>query len=262
MRCNVCGEPARQLFSHSILRKYECAYFYCDACGFLQTEAPYWLDEAYATAIAQADTGLVQRNLQISKTLTTLLFFLFDRHGTYLDVAGGYGMLTRLMRDAGFDFYWSDKYCPNLLARGFEDVPGTVYTAVTAFEVMEHLQDPVGFISETLGMAKTRTLVFSTELFENAPPAPDIWWYYTFETGQHISFYQLRTLKVIGMKLGLKCYSNGTIHILTDKGISWSERRLLASSKLRRVLSWIPRSLMVPKMMEDHVHIMGSDQGR
>ena len=67
-----------------------------------------------------ADTGLVMRNLDIAKKLATLLYFGFDPRARYVDVAGGYGMLTRLMRDDGFDFHWDDKFCANLLARGFE----------------------------------------------------------------------------------------------------------------------------------------------
>ena len=103
MKCKICDTECRQQFFRTILNKYQIAYFYCGACGFLQTEEPYWLEEAYESAIANADTGLVQRNIYLSRMLSTLLFFEFDRQGKYLDFAGGYGMLTRLMRDAGFD---------------------------------------------------------------------------------------------------------------------------------------------------------------
>lgn len=259
MRCNICDQAVRQIFIHAILGKYECAYFYCDACGFLQTEKPYWLDEAYSSAIADADTGLVQRNVYLSKVLASLLFFLFDRQGKYLDVAGGYGLLTRLMRDVGFNFFWSDKYCVNLFARGFEGEAGSAYTAVTAFEVMEHLHDPVGFITETMSNAKNRTIIFSTELFADEPPKPDAWWYYTFETGQHISFYQKRTLQAIANKLGLNFYSSDGIHMLTDKKINQLEYRLLTYSKVCRVLSWILGRFMAPRIMKDHLYIMGKE---
>ncbi len=89
MNCRICGGAAKLAFSHTILTKYSCDYHYCETCGFLQTQEPYWLDEAHASAIAAADTGLVQRNVAISKTLSTILFLLFDRQGKYLDVAGG-----------------------------------------------------------------------------------------------------------------------------------------------------------------------------
>src|SRR4051812_25338220 len=101
IKCRVCGFDCHHQFSRTILNRYSCAYFTCPNCGFIQTEEPYWLDEAYKSAIATADTGLVFRNLYLSKVVCALLFFLFPRDGRYVDVAGGYGMLTRLMRDIG-----------------------------------------------------------------------------------------------------------------------------------------------------------------
>ena len=257
MKCKICRNDCRHQFSRTILDKYLCAYFYCDACGFLQTEEPYWLDEAYKNAIANSDTGLVQRNLLLSKLLSTLLFFQFDTHGKYLDIAGGYGMLTRLMRDIGYDYYWTDIYCKNILARGFEAATtNSPFTAVTAFEVVEHTPSPLEFIEASLRQSETRTIIFSTELFEGTPPLPESWWYYSFKTGQHVSFYQRSTLQIIGKILGLNCYSNGSIHMLTDKKVNTNTFRILTHPKMGRILSRIPRHRMTSKMMSDHLDIM------
>jgi hypothetical protein len=244
-------------FQAKILKKYDVGYYHCSNCGLLQTEEPYWLEEAYGNAIADADTGLVQRNLYLSKLLSSLLYFAFDPKGKYVDVAGGYGMLTRLMRDAGFDFYWSDKYCENLLARGFEADAGMPYTAITAFEVMEHVPDPLSFVAESMAQNKSRTMIFSTELFEGVPPKPESWWYYTFETGQHISFFQRKTLQAIARKLGLHCYSSGFLHMFTDKKINALGYRLMANPVSGRALSLVPKLSMESKTMTDHLDMMG-----
>ena len=118
--CPICTSTLRFAFNAKVLKKYEISYWQRPKCELLKTEKPYWLDEAYQNAIIDGDTGLVQRNNSIAKKLSGILYFVFNKNAAYLDVAGGYGMLTRLMRDYGFHFYWTDPYCQNILARGFE----------------------------------------------------------------------------------------------------------------------------------------------
>ena len=182
------------------------------------TPTPFWINEAYSDAIPETDTGLVMRNISIAKILVSVFYFLMGQkgQGQYLDVGGGYGLLTRIMRDYGFNFYWKDKYCDNLFARGFEfENASGPFNAVTAIELLEHLEDPLGFIKETLLTAKSDIIFFTTELFLDSPPDPDKWGYYSFEAGQHISFFQRRTLEVIGAKLNMSLASTGGIHILS-----------------------------------------------
>jgi len=126
MNCKICGQDNKIFFNAKILNKYDVEYFHCDNCGFLQTEEPYWLEEAYNESINVSDTGYMQRNIILSKKLTILLSLLFDKNTKFLDYAGGYGVFVRLMRDIGFDFYWQDKFSKNLLARGFEYNEGGV----------------------------------------------------------------------------------------------------------------------------------------
>ena len=163
----------------------------------------------------------MQRNLDISRRTASLIYCLLDRRAAYLDVGGGYGILTRLMRDLGFDFYWSDPMCENIFARGFE-LPRTFGSlgGLTAFEVMEHVQDPLTFTSDLFETHSTKTMVFTTTLFEGQPPDPATWWYYAFDTGQHVSLYQSRTLKELALKLDVNVYSHGGyFHLLTDRKI-------------------------------------------
>lgn len=253
MNCTICDAPRRVAFEHLVLGKYQSVYEFCERCGLLQAADPFWLDEAYADAIAATDTGLVQRNILNANLLTVLLATVFERGGRYLDIAGGYGMLTRMMRDNGFDFYWSDKYCSNLLARGFGvDATAPPFTAVTAFEVLEHLEDPVGFVKDALASAQTRSIVLSTELFHGTPPEPATWWYYMFDAGQHISFYQPRTLHAIADQCSLRCYSNGNIHLLTDRHISPYLYRALTSPRLIKLFAPVIRQTMKSKTLQDH----------
>lgn len=259
MSCPICSSGMRKCFKAKVLMKYEVQYEVCDSCGYLRAHDPDWLEEAYNSAIANADTGLVQRNISIASKLTTLFYFGFDSKGSYLDIAGGYGMLTRLMRDYGFDFYWSDKYCHNLLARGFEsDKANEKFVALTAFEVLEHVHDPLEFITQVMEKHGSRTLIFTTELFQNSPPSKD-WWYYVFNTGQHISFYQPKTFKLVAKQLGLEFYSANGIHMLTDKIMNKAKYSLLTNRFFVFVMTFYVRRRMRSLTFDDHCNIMNGE---
>jgi hypothetical protein len=76
IKCRVCGGERHYQFTENVLGKFPCDYFYSDNCGFPQTEEPYWLEEAYKSAIAYEDTGVVRRNLRFSRIVSPVLFFL------------------------------------------------------------------------------------------------------------------------------------------------------------------------------------------
>jgi hypothetical protein len=99
---------------------------------------------------------------------------------------------------------------------------------VTAIEVLEHVHDPVTFIETVLAESGARTVVFSTELFEGQPPAPE-WWYYSQTVGQHVTFFQRRTLARIAKRVGLNLVTRGSVHMFTDRPISAVAFRFLLS---------------------------------
>jgi hypothetical protein len=251
-KCVICNNSLQYIFNHQVLNKYNVNYFYCNICGLVKTEYPFWLEEAYGAGVNPLDTGMISRNNNISQTLTCVIYYLFDYKGQYLDVGGGYGILTRLMRDIGFDFYSYDKYCDNIFAKGF-DISKTLppFDAITCFEVLEHTIDPVCFLKDSLSMAMTQTAIFSTELFAGYPPKPQDWWYYSFESGQHISFFQFKTLTYIARQLNLKLYSNNTIHIITDRVLPCNIFRVLGS-RLSCLLFKYSRWRMKSRTFSDH----------
>jgi hypothetical protein len=254
MPCPICSNRMTDSFKATVLNKYDALYKVCGTCGFLRADNPYWLDEAYAQTIADADTGLVMRALSLAPRIAGALYWAIGERGAgrYLDTAGGYGMLTRLMRDVGFDFYWYDEYCENKLAPGFSFQQGSgPCRAVTAIEVFEHLSDPKSFVEKALTMAGSDTLIFTTLLYRGAPP-PQSWWYYSFATGQHIGFFQRGTLQRLASELAMQFVSANGIHVFSRSRIDDNVLRFATHRAIALGMVWWIRKQMGSKTMADH----------
>lgn len=251
--CPICRAAMRHVFDKVILRKYDGQYDFCDECGFLRVRKPHWLAEAYTAAIAAADTGIMARNLAIANKLSVICDRVLRSRGPYLDFGAGHGILVRLMRDRGFDFRWSDEHAENHYARGFEYGPrDDDCTAVTAIELLEHVVDPLAVIRAALAACRSRTFIFTTELFTGDPPAD--WWYYAATEGQHIAFFRRDTLERMGHELGLRLVSENGVHVFSDRNISPSGLRA-ATSRIGRLLGKLRDRRRASLMMSDHVRI-------
>lgn len=218
MNCTICGANSRIFSNAVLLRKYTVSYYRCENCGFVRTEEPYWLNEAYSDVINRCDVGLVSRNIDLYNKATAVLLTIFNPDGKFVDYGGGYGLLVRLMRDAGFDFYRYDKHCENIFAQDFEAEFDSQFELLTAFEVFEHLVNPLEEIEQMFSLSKN--ILFTTEILPIDCPKPYEWWYYIPEYGQHISFFTMKSLSVIADKYSLNLYSDGKFfHLLTEKRI-------------------------------------------
>ncbi|MCX8079409.1 MAG: glycosyltransferase [Geminocystis sp.] len=215
-KCKICHSDSYYFATAKFLQKYDVKYYQCSNCGFVQTENPYWLEEAYSEAIAASDIGLLYRNNFLAEIAARLIFNYFNHEGKFLDYGGGYGVFVRLMRDRGFDFYWYDKFCRNLFATGFElsDCQDKKFEMVTAFEVFEHFNNPLGEMENILQYSQN--ILISTQLLPKNNPKPDEWWYYAPHEGQHVGIYTRKALEIMARKYNLKLYTDGeSLHLLT-----------------------------------------------
>lgn len=253
MTCKICSGESNKIFVAKILKKYDVQYFECPKCGFVFTEDPYWLEEAYKSPINVADTGILSRNILFSQLTINIIYYLFNFKGKFLDYAGGYGIFTRLMRDSGLDFKWQDKFSQNLLARGFEySKSDSNLELVTAFEVFEHLVDPIKELEEILKISKN--ILFSIVLIPDKIPNPFDWWYYGLNHGQHVSFYSKKTLEFIASKYGLNYYTNGdSIHLFMVKKINPIIFKILITSKLGFLFSLWAKNNLKSKTWNDYL---------
>jgi len=261
LNCNICHSTSELLTRALVLGRHESAYYRCTGCGFIQTEEPYWLSEAYSAAITASDVGLVRRNFELSAVAKVLITLFFNPRGHFVDYAGGYGLFVRLMRDCGYDFSWNDKYSENIFAQGFEASPpgGKTVELVTAFEVLEHLVDPTAEVERIF--AYSRNILFTTLLLPDPPPQPGEWWYYGLEHGQHIAFYTRCSLALLAERAGLNFYTNGSsMHLFTEKRLSQPLFSVFARYKAARFLAPLAgRTSLVPA---DYTHASGSSLDR
>jgi hypothetical protein len=198
-----------------ILNKYSVQYFRCRQCGFIQTEQPFWLEEAYSSAIACQDVGIMQRNLINREVTSAVLNLLYPGMPKAVDFGAGHGVLVRLMRDRGFNFFWSDLHAKNDYARGFECPEGATFDFLTAFEVLEHLVDPIPELSRLMSLSDN--VFVSTCTVPQPTPALSEWWYFLPASGQHISFYTVESLQLLATRFGRSLLSAGPYHLFSKK---------------------------------------------
>jgi hypothetical protein len=237
--CKICNSPSDVIFKKLVLNKYDISYHQCSSCDYIQTEDPFWLDEAYQSAISALDVGIVKRNLDLAKIAVSILKSLGckpNENGIYFqDYGGGVGLFTRIMRDWGYNFYRSDKYATNIFANYFDvkDIEIQKFKLTTAFEVFEHLPNPKDVIESIL--ADSEFLLISTEL----QPSSNIenWWYLVPETGQHIGFFSKKTFERLAKDMNLFCTTNDVNLIILSKQptqISFFSKRNLLNSIFNR----------------------------
>lgn len=263
MKCRICNSQIENAyFKTKILKKYEVSYYLCPKCRALQSEEPFWLDEAYSNnqAITDADTGIMLRNQSL---LAHIWYFYHNeiKRGKVLDYGGGYGVLTRLLRDIGIDCKWYDKYTTNLFARGFE-WKGEKVELLLLTEVFEHFVNPIDELKNALRYSDT--IMLSTLLYSNndqaLPPNKEEWWYYSFEQGQHILFGNKQTMKIIAKLLKVNYYNINGLHVFTKKEISRIRIKLLYNNGVASALKYVMLVFKIIKekdsAMKDHILIL------
>lgn len=253
--CRICQNNTEKIFT-GLLLNTPVVYFECLNCGYIQTETPSWLDRAYAETINDSDTGIIERNQANARIVLATLLALGKIEGKLVDCAGGYGILVRLLRDYGVDALWSDRYCNNLVARGFEHTTETA-DIVTSFESFEHFINPAEELDRMLKIAPT--VLFSTIIIANPAPEQDDWWYYGKEHGQHIGFYRIRTLKKLAQDRGKFLLSDGvSYHLITDNPINQAVwRTMIRANKLMPLLL---RRRLTSKTVSDHFLLAGKQK--
>ncbi len=195
-KCRLCDGNVRLYGKQAVLGRHRVSYFKCDSCLGLQTEQPFWLDEAYASHAPNFDAGGCERNLELVLHCAGLLAELkFAPNATFLDFGAGSGLFARMMRDRGFDFRGYDKFADCRFNYGFNVAePSEIEpAAITAFEVFEHFVNPADEIGALLA-AGPEALFFTTGIFQDQGMD---WPYLMADEGQHVFFFSEKALASI-----------------------------------------------------------------
>ena len=261
--CKICSEKSVPFATATVLARHEARFVQCTSCGFMCIEAPTWRDEAYAQPINSTDIGLLSRNVSLARRSARLVSTFFDASGDFLDFGGGYGVFVRLMRDQGFRFQLHDEHTPNLFAPGLSVSAEAMshYELITAFEVIEHLLDPLDQVRRLLD--HTGSLLFTTELLPTPAPPPNDWWYYGLEHGQHVSFFTQDSLRELATRTRRRYLTDGgTLHLLTDRTMSDRRFKLISSSYAGMLLDpLLARRFSGRSLLQSDYEIVRDQQG-
>lgn len=207
-RCRICeGELVYKWTLTVLLERYEADYFECQQCHTLQIPDPFWLEEAYALEeeIAFAlnpDEGRFRRNFSAYRYFTALQKAgIFPENPKILDFGGGYGLLTQMLLDSGFDAWHTDAYinkslfAPQRYIKEIETLPAASFDVILALEVFEHLTAPFEIGKQLQRLLKPNgTLIISTSIYDPSLHTVE-WSYLGKEQGQHVTFWTQSALQ-------------------------------------------------------------------
>lgn len=229
-QCRLCKSPTEFVFQKTILESFPASYYRCLTCGSLQTEQPWWLPLAYGHDAERFDTGKATRSLRNFFSLPSLLEILGISHDTPLvDWGGGGGLVSRLMRDIGYECYCYDRHLSSEYMTGFQwsAAKHGSRPAITLFEVAEHFENPWEEWKQLFQLQPP--LIFgSTEIFANQPAD---WPYLSPENGQHVFFYSAKALGWLAKQFGYSAALIGPYFIFTPE-------RLHADT-CRKITQWL-----------------------
>jgi len=191
--CRLCGAVLTPVFRKLLLNQHDVQYFQCSACQAMQTEYPYWLDEAYAPINERFDSGQVTRSILNAAFLNWLITVVELPSPRLLDYGCGSGLLVRLLRDSGLDAWGLDRHSNPRLSLGFQVVKPAGFDIINMCEVIEHFDQP-GVALDEIFKGNPSLLVVQTGIMGDPDPS---WFYLADFHGQHIFFLTVATINWI-----------------------------------------------------------------
>ncbi len=226
--CRICGASARL---HDVVdfnkscREAEGVYlplsgrpiYYvlCDRCGFCCAyEMCSWSqrqfgERVYNDAYVDVDPDYVSARPTQNADFLMKLLGVRGPELRHLDYGGGHGLLSDLLKDAGWN---STSYDP-FVDDGVDAAQLGRFDLITAFEVFEHVPDPRVLASALASLMKDdAAILFSTLLSDgNVAKHRRLDWWYAAPRNGHISLFTRSSLYHLadGERLGFASFHDG-----------------------------------------------------
>lgn len=123
----------------------------------------------------------------------------------HLDFGGGNGMMSRLMREAGWQSFSYDPF----VDRELDSASLGQFNLITAFEVFEHVPDASRLVRDLSSLlAPNGIILFTTVVSDDRIVAgrPPSWWYAAPRNG-HISLFSKKSLAILAARENL-CFGS------------------------------------------------------
>ena len=234
--CTVCGAAAAAFdvvdFNKSceeVRHKYlplsgEAIYYHrCPQCGFCFAPTMCdWPKQRFAEKIyndgyADVDPDYLAIRPQANAAFLLSSFARFGRR-RHLDYGGGNGLLSRTLREAGWQSQSYDPFVDDeteLQALGSFDL-------ISAFEVFEHVPDIHAVLSEVLPLLRDEAaLIFSTTMSDGAiVPGRRLDWWYAAPRNGHVALHSRASLQTLAADYGLRLVSLSTwLHLFLQPSV-------------------------------------------
>lgn len=219
--CPVCGERCIHLATVDFHKSCEelrgkCLqpsgipihYSRCTACGFcFAPEIARWELDRFAQLIynedyVQVDPDYLDTRPRANADSLQRMFATRRESIRHLDYGGGNGLLSRLLREDGWDSSSYDPFVDKETAIGGLGK----FDLVTAYEVFEHVPDPGQLLGNLAALTKPDGIIlFSTLVSDGQIGSSGLldWWYAAPRNG-HISLYSRDSLGLLARRYGFQ----------------------------------------------------------
>lgn len=235
-KCPICFKKAPVLFFCDLNKTYgginilgvsnkNIHYATCHSCNFSFAVEMYgWKVNDFKKYIyndeyikVDPDYTIV-RPMRMFDVLTKERFVNFPTTYKHLDYGGGSGVLSKLLREKGWN---SRSY--DLFVDGKEDLKKIgKFDLITTYEVFEHVSNVNELICNLKSLLNTNGIIHFTTLTSDGYLSAD-WWYAAPRNG-HISLFSRKSLKILANKfnLKLKIINESEFIMYNSKNSYWS----------------------------------------